>query len=186
MRNRWIGVTWLVTRKIRIPSTSLWTYPMNRCPTADRTRHSRFDPPLRSGKFALFFIAACAGIACASATFSSQVQAQTEPRGFPAAALRGTLVVTAPPVINLSGSLVGKKLLVNYTRDAAGLVNEVWVLTEQEARLKRATKARSNNFIFGSDPQATGSQIGSSQPGSSVPGSNLPDPALPQPAEQTR
>ncbi len=176
---------------------------MNRCPTTDCTRVPSSVRPWTQGKPALFFIAACAAITWAGMTFSSQVQAQTEPRQFPASALRGTLVVTAPPVVSLdgltdklspsariraennmiamSGSLVGQKLLVNYTRDAAGLVNEVWVLTEPEARLKRATRARNNNFFFGSDVQPTTSQIGSSQPGS-----NLPDPALPQPAEQTR
>lgn len=181
---------------------------MNRCATADRTRFSGFYQTLDFGKYALFFIASCVGIACAGATFSLKLQAQTIQREFPAAALRGTLVVTAPPVVSLdgqtdklspsariraennmialSGSLVGQQLVVNYTRDAAGLVNEVWVLTAQEARLKRATKARSSNFFFESDPQPTTSQIGSSQPGSSQPGSSLPDTNLPQPAVQTR
>ena len=176
---------------------------MNRCMTANRIRPSGFSSCVIPGKNALFFIAACAGIACAGGTFSSQSQAQTIQREFPAAALRGTLVVTAPPVVSLdgqpdklspsarirtensmialSGSLVGQQLLVNYTRDAAGLVNEVWVLTEQEARLKRVSKARSSNIIFDSDPQPATSQIGSSQPGSSV-----PDPNLPQPAVQTK
>ena len=181
---------------------------MNRCTVADHTRYSSFNSPLRSGRIALFFIAAGACITCASAFFSPQVQAQTIQRDFPAAALRGTLVVTAPPVVSLdgqtdklspsariraennmialSGSLVGQPLVVNYTRDAAGLVNEVWVLTAQEARLKRASRARSSNIIFGSDPQPTTSQIGSSQPGSSLPGSSLPDASLPQPEVQTR
>ena len=173
---------------------------MNRCATADRTRFSGFHQTLDFGKYALFFIASCVGIACAGATFSLTLQAQTIQREFPAAALRGTLVVTAPPVVSLdgqtdklspsariraennmialSGSLVGQQLVVNYTRDAAGLVNEVWVLTAQEARLKRATKARSSNFFFESDPQPTTSQIGSSQPGSSLPDTNLPQPAV--------
>ena len=178
---------------------------MNRCTTANRTDFSGFLPILSAGKSALFFIAACAGMACASSLFGLQVQAQTIEREFPAAALRGTMVVTAPPVVSLdgqldklspsarirtennmialSGSLVGQPLVVNYTRDAAGLVNEVWVLTAQEARLKRATKARSSNFFFESapQPQPTTSHIGSSQPGSS-----LPDPTLLQPAVQTK
>ena len=176
---------------------------MNRCITADRTRLSDFCQNTGFDKPALFFIAVCAGITCASATFSLKLQAQTVQREFPAAALRGTLVVTAPPVVSLdgqtdklspsarirtennmialSGGLVGQQLVVNYTRDAAGLVNEVWVLTAQEARLKRATRARSSNFFFESDPQPTTSQIGSSKPGSSLPDTNLP-----QPAEQTK
>ena len=173
---------------------------MNRCTTADRSRFSGFHQTLGFDKNALFFIASCAAIACAGATFSLKLQAQTIQREFPAVALRGTLVVTAPPVVSLdgqtdklspsariraennmialSGSLVGQQLVVNYTRDAAGLVNEVWVLTAQEARLKRATKARSSNFFFESDPQPTTSQIGSSQPGSSLPDTNLPQPAV--------
>ena len=182
---------------------------MNRCLTAHHTYPSGLCRLPGSDKYALFFIAACAAITWAGATFSSQVQAQGSPREFPVAALRGTLVVTAPPVVSLdgqtdklspsariraennmialSGSLVGQPLVVNYTRDAAGLLNEVWVLTAQEARLKRATKARSSNFIFESDaPQPMTSQIGSSQPGSSLPGSSLPDPALQQPEMQTK
>jgi hypothetical protein len=67
----------------------------------------------------------------------------------------GQLVVTAPPQVTLdgkpdrlspgsrihdlnnmlvlSGGLVGKKLPVVYRRDAAGLVHEVWILTEAES-----------------------------------------------------
>jgi hypothetical protein len=66
----------------------------------------------------------------------------------------GRLVVTAPPQVTmdgkpdrlspgsrirdlnnmlvLSGSIVGKQLPVVYRRDAAGLVHEVWILTEAE------------------------------------------------------
>ena len=70
-------------------------------------------------------------------------------------ALRGDLQVTAPPevllngqparlapgarirnaqnMVQLSGSLVGQKLLVHYTLDGFGLVHDVWVLTPDEA-----------------------------------------------------
>jgi hypothetical protein len=34
----------------------------------------------------------------------------------------------------LSGALVGQKLLVNFVREPHGLVHEVWILTEDEAR----------------------------------------------------
>ena len=66
----------------------------------------------------------------------------------------GQLVVTAPPQVTvngkpdrlspgsrihdlnnmlvLSGGIVGRKLPVVYRRDAAGLVHEVWILTEAE------------------------------------------------------
>lgn len=76
-------------------------------------------------------------------------------RQFPASALRGDLVVTAPPEVQLnrkparlapgarirgtdgmlilSGGLVGQRLLVHYTIDLLGHVQDVWVLTPAEA-----------------------------------------------------
>ena len=90
---------------------------------------------------------------------TSLAQAQNAPRNFPASALRGTLVVTQPPVISmdgkaaqlspgarikgpdnllvLSGAIVGKELLVNYTVEPHGMVHDVWILTEAEAAEKR-------------------------------------------------
>ena len=90
--------------------------------------------------------------------------AQNQPRTFPDKALRGTLVVVQPPVIQLdgktaqlspgsrirgtnnmllmSGGLVNQKLLVNYTVEPNGLVHDVWILTEAEAALKRPTAAQ--------------------------------------------
>lgn len=75
-------------------------------------------------------------------------------RPFPSNALRGELVVTQPPevllngqaarlspgsrirgqnnMLQLSGGLVGQKLVVNYTLDPLGLVHNVWVLTDDE------------------------------------------------------
>ena len=80
--------------------------------------------------------------------------AQTS-RPFPATALRGALVVVQPPdvtlngenarlspgarirgvnnMLQLSGALVGQKLLVHYTREPSGLVQDVWILTPDEA-----------------------------------------------------
>ena len=91
-------------------------------------------------------------IVCFSAALPAAAQAQ---RHFPAAALRGELVVTAPPelLLNrmparlapgarirgadslqiLSGGLVGQRLLVHYTIDLVGNVQDVWVLTPAEA-----------------------------------------------------
>ena len=85
--------------------------------------------------------------------------AQNAPRNFPANALRGTMVVTQPPIITmdgkaaqlspgarikgagnllvLPGTVVGQELLVNYTVEPHGLVHEVWILTEAEAAEKR-------------------------------------------------
>jgi len=90
------------------------------------------------------------------------------PRQFPPQALRGTLVVQQPPVITmdgaparlspgsrireannmfvLSGALVDReKLTVNYTLETNGLVHDVWILTEAEARLKRPRAADLKN-----------------------------------------
>ncbi|MES2088908.1 MAG: hypothetical protein V4532_02820 [Pseudomonadota bacterium] len=83
---------------------------------------------------------------------SAQNQVQ---RGFPAKALRGELVVTAPPEVTLngqaarlspgsrihgtnqmlvmSGAIVGQKLVVNYTIENYGLIQDVWVLRSEEA-----------------------------------------------------
>jgi hypothetical protein len=80
-------------------------------------------------------------------------------RQFPAEALRGTLVVLQPPAITLDGAparlspgsrireannmfvlsaaLVNREVTVNYTLEPSGLVHNVWILTEAEARLKR-------------------------------------------------
>lgn len=95
----------------------------------------------------------------ALALLATPVLAQNAPRTFPTNALRGTLVVTQPPVITidgkaaqlspgarikgannmlvLSGAIVGKELLVNYTVEPHGMVHDVWILTEAEAAEKR-------------------------------------------------
>lgn len=98
-------------------------------------------------------------------------------REFPKAALRGELVVVAPPAIRLdgrpdrlspgarirsaqnmlvmSGTLVGQALTVNYLRDAAGLVHEIWILSAEETLEKRAGAQSARNFVFGSEVDAT-------------------------------
>ncbi|MEO7954825.1 MAG: hypothetical protein ABIR35_12155, partial [Polaromonas sp.] len=95
---------------------------------------------------------------------------------FPAAARRGEMVVLAPPAINLdgkadrlsvgsrirdtnnmlvmSGTLVNQKLVVNYTRESAGNVHEVWILNSEEAREKRPG-SKSSWFSFGSSADTT-------------------------------
>ena len=89
---------------------------------------------------------------------SLSANAQDSVRPFPANALRGTLQVTQPPEVLLngqtarlspgarirgvnnllvvSGALVGQSLVVNYVRDAQGMVHEVWLLNATEARQK--------------------------------------------------
>jgi hypothetical protein len=76
-------------------------------------------------------------------------------RVFERNALRGELVVVAPPevklngqpqrlspgsrirnpqnLLQLSGGVLGQKLLVNYTLDGFGNVHDVWILSAQEA-----------------------------------------------------
>ena len=88
---------------------------------------------------------------------SAALPAQAQ-RVFQANALRGEVVVTQPPeallngkpvrlgpgarirnplnMIQLSGSLLGQKLAVNYTLDGAGELREVWILSEAELAKK--------------------------------------------------
>ncbi|UVH56415.1 hypothetical protein NWF24_26760 [Variovorax paradoxus] len=80
-------------------------------------------------------------------------------RTFPIGTLRGKFMVTNAPDVELDGkadrlgagarirsgqnmlvmpgAIVGQKYLVNYTRDAAGLLREVWILTPDEAMASR-------------------------------------------------
>jgi hypothetical protein len=117
----------------------------------------------------------CLALAAGAGPLALPAAAQTDGdtphvRRFPQAALRGLLVVQAPPDISLngkvdrlspgsrirnahnhyvlSGALVGQELLVNYTRDSAGLVHEVWILNAEEAKEKRAGM-QTRNFKFG-------------------------------------
>jgi hypothetical protein len=95
----------------------------------------------------------CALLLAAALFVALPAQAQ---RIFENNALRGELVVKAPPeallngkpvrlapgvrirnqqnLIQLSGTLVDQRLLVNYTLDGMGLVRDAWILTEEEAR----------------------------------------------------
>ncbi len=94
----------------------------------------------------------------------TQNEAAIGGRNFPVGTLRGKFMVVNWPEIQVDGqaermspggrirderhmlvmpaAITGQKLLVNYTRDAAGLVREVWVLSEQEAQAKRASADR--------------------------------------------
>lgn len=104
---------------------------------------------------------------------SSPASAQTMLRQFPPAAKRGMLVVTAPPAVLIngtserlspgarikgvnnmtvmSGALVGSRMLVNYVRNAQGLIQEVWILSAEEAQEERSGMEVVTNFIFSSD-----------------------------------
>jgi hypothetical protein len=114
-----------------------------------------------------FLLALAASAALAQtdqSTQAAQATSSTEAvkpnvRQFPAKAVRGEMVVLAPPVISMNGRqerlsvgarirdtnnnftlsapLLNKPLLVNYVRDNTGLVHEVWILNAEEAKEKR-------------------------------------------------
>ena len=134
-----------------------------------------------------------AGLLALASLLTTPALAQTEElqsvRNFPKAALRGLLVVRAPPDISmngkadrlapgvrirnlnnnfvLSGTLVGQELLVNYTRDSIGLVYEVWILNPEEAREKRAGLP-SRSFSFSTE-SSTGPQDDGKTPYNQLP-----------------
>ena len=111
-----------------------------------------------------------------SATFTTSPVAAQVQRTFPQNALRGALVVGEPPEISLngkparlapgarirnqsnmlemSGSLTGARLLVNYTLDSFDLVKDVWILTPAEAAKKPwpTTPQQAQEWLF--DPVA--------------------------------
>lgn len=121
---------------------------MNRCTSA------RFLPACASGLLGAMLALAQPGASAQSESPSATSEAV---RSFPAKALRATMVVTQTPsilidgrperlspgarirgannMLVLSASLTGQQLLVNLVRDPMGLVHEVWILTEAEARL---------------------------------------------------
>jgi len=99
-------------------------------------------------------------------------------RVFQQNALRGELVITQPPeallngkparlspgarirnpsnMIQLSGSLLGQKLAVNYTLDPAGELRDVWILTDAELTKKPwpTTPEQAQNWVFDSAMQS--------------------------------
>lgn len=102
----------------------------------------------------------CVSAALAAAAFfvlSAPAAAQVQ-RAFPQNAMRGALVMGTPPEITLngqparlapgarirnqnnmlemSGALVGQRLLVNYTLENGVLVKDVWILRAEEAAVR--------------------------------------------------
>jgi hypothetical protein len=102
--------------------------------------------------------------------------AQPLSRNFPAAALRGTLLLQQPPqallnnaparlspgaqirdthnLLVLSGALVNQPVLVHYIQDPDGLISRVWILTAAE-RAKQpwpVTADEQRSWVF--DPLA--------------------------------
>ena len=118
-----------------------------------------------------------------SAWLAAPAWAQASPRNFPKQALRGNLVMTAPPLVELDGkaeklapgarirgpqnlivlpgSLRGQRFVVNYVRELNGQLHEVWILTPREAQEKRASASTGRNFVFESE---SGSAPASNRP----------------------
>lgn len=115
-------------------------------------------------------------------TLTQTVWAQETMRPFPAAARRATLQVTYPPdillngqaarlspgarirgpnnMLVLSGSLAGQSLVVNYLRDAQGMVHEVWILNATEAQEAREGATLPPNYV--SDASTGSGEAGAS------------------------
>lgn len=94
-------------------------------------------------------------VTLAFASLLVNLSAQAQVRNFPNDVARGTVTFVAPPqvlvnnrseflapgvrvrneqnLLALTGSLLGKTFLVNYLRDPAGLIREIWILTPDEA-----------------------------------------------------
>ncbi len=118
----------------------------------------------------------CALIATALFVCATTVVAQAQ-RNFPATALRGELVITAPPEILLnkrparlapgarirgadnmlvmSGAAVNQRMLVHYTLDLQGQLLNVWILTPNEAARRPwpATPQEAATWNFNADAQ---------------------------------
>lgn len=131
---------------------------MNRC----TPRHSSplaLLPLLVAALLGLPALAQTEQSAQAAETTSSTEAVKPNIRQFPAKAVRGEMVVVAPPYISMDGKrerlsvgarirdannhftlsapLLNKPLVVNYVRDNTGLVREVWILNAEEAKEKR-------------------------------------------------
>ncbi|HSV59705.1 MAG TPA: hypothetical protein VLJ19_12460 [Variovorax sp.] len=113
------------------------------------------------------FIAAAAAVLLHAPAFAQtqdqSLQTQNEAavggRNFPVGTLRGEIAFGAPPMIQLDGqttrlapgariqnaqrmlvmpaALAGQSHVVNYSKDAAGMVRHVWLLSTEEARTER-------------------------------------------------
>ena len=119
----------------------------------------------------------CVATAVLGLVLAGAAAAQTS-RPFPANALRGALVVVQPPevqlngqaarlapgsrirgadnMVQMSGTLVGARLLVHYTLDPIGLVQDVWILTPDEATRRPwpTTPAEAQAWLFNPGAQA--------------------------------
>ena len=58
-------------------------------------------------------------------------------------------------MVQLSGSLLGQRLKVNYTLDPSGAIRDVWILTDAELAKSPwpATPAQAQSWVFDSTMQ---------------------------------
>ncbi len=139
---------------------------MNRCAPLAQTSRRAVLRALAISTFALPLVATLLPL---------EAQAQVQ-RNFPTKALRGEVTFGEPPLAQLnrqatqlapgarirdtnnmmvvSGSLVGQRLVVNYTLDSLGQLHEIWILREEEARNLPwpRTPAEAQSWVF--DPVA--------------------------------
>ena len=119
----------------------------------------------------------CVLLVIALAATTLPASAQTV-RKFTAQTLRGELTVTQPPevllnskparlspgarirgadnMLQMSGELVGQRLLVHFTLDPSGQLTDVWVLTASEASRKPwpVTPQQAASWSFNPDTQS--------------------------------
>ncbi|MBN8749253.1 Uncharacterised protein [Xylophilus ampelinus] len=129
---------------------------MNRCPTSPIALKTIATHALLAGASGLFSLSAWAQ----NPIPQTQNEAALGGRNFPINTLRGKMVITGFPEMQLDGvaerlapgarirntqnmivqpaTITGQYLAVNYRRDAAGLVSDVWILTPTEASADRA------------------------------------------------
>ncbi len=142
---------------------------MNRCTASPASMRAAFAITIAAGLLAALPVSGAHAQTAATAPIPSV-------RQFPANALRGTLVVVSPPEISvdskaerlspgsrirgmdnmlvMSGAIVGRSLIVNYTREPNGMIHDVWILTDAEIAEKRPHATPPRNFIFGSEGDA--------------------------------
>jgi len=132
---------------------------MNRCKAPTRAALKTMLLAAALAPAALFLAAPAA--AQTAPIPQTQNEAAAGGRNFPTGTLRGSFVVVNWPEIQLDGkderlspgshiyganrmlvmpaSITGQNLMVNYTRDAAGMVRDIWILTPDEAGAERAS-----------------------------------------------
>jgi hypothetical protein len=118
-------------------------------------------------------------VTLAAALFASALPAAAQmQRHFPANALRGELVVLQPPaallngsparlapgarirgennLLVMSGALANQRLVVHYTLDTTGLLQDVWVLTAAELARRPwpATPEQARTWTFDAAAQS--------------------------------